>query len=170
MKNIINEDVVDFLRESNNIEDEWDDDSLAQAIYAWNYAISQDKMTPDVVLKTHKILMLHQKLLPTERGYFRKVPIYIGGHEAKPWFVVPELIENWCNEVNFLQEHKEELKKQLIEDSIQGHHITYEGIHPFVDGNGRTGRIFMNWQRIKAGLPIDIIKEKEKNKYYDWFL
>ena len=48
-------------------------------------------------------------------------------------------------------------------------HIAYERIHPFIDGNGRTGRMFMNWQRLKAGLPILVIKEKEKQEYYKWF-
>jgi len=52
---------------------------------------------------------------------------------------------------------------------IQLDHITFEKIHPFIDGNGRIGRIFMNWQRKKAGLPILVIKEAEKQKYYDWF-
>jgi hypothetical protein len=63
------EDIVEFLKESNNIENVWDDASLAQAIYAWNYIIKQPELTVDVILKTHKILMLHQKLLPDEKKY-----------------------------------------------------------------------------------------------------
>jgi Fic family protein len=49
-------------------------------------------------------------------------------------------------------------------------HVQYEKIHPFVDGNGRTGRIFMNWWRINNGLPILVIHEgKEQWEYYKWF-
>ena len=42
-------------------------------------------------------------------------------------------------------------------------------VHPFIDGNGRTGRIFMNWWRVKNGLPILVIKETARQEYYKWF-
>lgn len=152
-------DVIDFLKESNNIEDEWDDVSLAQALYAWNYIIKEEKLTPGVLLKTHKILMLHHKLMPDEKGYFRKVGVRIGARYGKPWYAIPELIETWCARANTAE----------TEEQIKADHVAYEEIHPFVDGNGRTGRIFMNWTRVKKGFPILVIREKEKQEYYDWF-
>lgn len=151
--------VVEFLKESNNIEDEWDDTSLAQALYAWNYLIREDTLSVGAVLKTHKILMLHHKLMPDEKGYFRKVGVRIGQRFGKPHYAVPELIKNWVERAN----------QSKTEDDIKTDHILYEEIHPFVDGNGRTGRIFMNWQRVKSGLPILVIKEAEKSEYYKWF-
>jgi Fic family protein len=48
-------------------------------------------------------------------------------------------------------------------------HVKFEKIHPFEDGNGRIGRILLNWQRVKAGLPILTIYEKDKHAYYKWF-
>ncbi len=49
-------------------------------------------------------------------------------------------------------------------------HVMYERIHPFLDGNGRTGRIFMNWTRVKrCKLPVLVIKEEERQEYYKWF-
>ncbi len=49
-------------------------------------------------------------------------------------------------------------------------HVEYERIHPFVDGNGRTGRMFMNWWRMKNGLPVLVIHEgEEQMDYYQWF-
>jgi Fic family protein len=57
----------------------------------------------------------------------------------------------------------------LYPENWKDHHIRYEHIHPFVDGNGRTGRMFMNWERLKAGLPLLVIKESKKYDYYDWF-
>lgn len=156
---MIDENVIDFLKQSNNIEDEWDDDSLAQALYAWNFIIEQDKLDVGVILKTHKILMLHHKLMPDEKGYFRQRPVLIGGHEAKPHYVIRELIEHWLETAN----------KPRNEEQIKQDHVDYEAIHPFIDGNGRTGRIFLNWQRVKNGLPVLVIKESEKFDYYKWF-
>jgi len=161
--------IVEFLKESNNIENEWDDTSLAQAIYAWNYVIGKDQLTPGVVLKTHKILMLHQKLYPNEKGYFRKVEVRVGRRLGKPHYAVPTLIENWCEKANEVGGPVTGEAVDVLDEVIRADHIAYEEIHPFVDGNGRTGRIFMNWQRVKAGLPILVIKEKEKQADYGWF-
>lgn len=164
---------LEFLRESNNIEDEWDDLSLQQAILAWQYAIGEDRMTPSVVLKTHKILMLHH-LVGMDKGYFRTVPVYIGGRQGSPAATIRPLIEEWCEDVNAVLETKNAIGNVRLssveeEDEIKELHIRYERIHPFVDGNGRTGRIFLNWLRLKTQLPILVIKEKEKQGYYDWF-
>ena len=74
--------IIEFLKESNAIEGVYDSDSLKQAIYAWEYISAQDEITPHDVLRTHKILMLNQKLLPDEKGYFRHCKVYIGGREG----------------------------------------------------------------------------------------
>ena len=49
--------------------------------------------------------------------------------------------------------------------------MTYrpEGIHPFVDGNGRTGRLIMNLELMKKGFMPVSIKFVDRNKYYGCF-
>lgn len=47
--------------------------------------------------------------------------------------------------------------------------LIFETIHPFNDGNGRTGRVLMNYQLLRLGFPIVIIRNKEKNIYYKSF-
>lgn len=153
---------LDFLRESNNVEDEWDDLALQDAILAWEYVKEQEKLTQEVVLETHRLLMQSRDTISDkDKGVFRDRKVYIGGHEGKPFYIVPDLINQWLIEAN---------ERSNDEESIKGNHCFYEAIHPFLDGNGRSGRLFMNWQRIKVGLPILIIKEKEKFEYYKWFL
>lgn len=148
-----------FLQESNNIEDIWDDQSLKQAKKAWNFLIKQEKLTPENIQKMQGI---GSKYLLEEEfcGKFRKCDVWIGGRKGRDWILVPTLIQNWCDIAN----------KSKTEDEIQHDHVAYERIHPFGDYNGRSGRILMNWQRTKNGLPLLVIYEKEKWMYYKWFI
>ena len=45
-------------------------------------------------------------------------------------------------------------------------HVDFVGIHPFVDGNGRTSRLLMNLELIKHGFPPAIIKVQNRLEYY----
>jgi Fic family protein len=158
-------DELNFLRESNNIENEWDDLALQDAIIAWQYIKTQKKLSLDNIQITHRLLMDHRDTLEDKyKGSFRDGPVWIGGKEAKPFYAVPNLLEDWVDTANRglkLKDGGDHLAHVL--------HVRYEAIHPFFDGNGRTGRLFLNWQRVKMGLPILIIKEKEKHEYYKWF-
>ena len=148
----------EFIRESNAIEGVYDDVSFTQAVRAWEYLMTKKEMTSGVVLKTHKILMLHSNLYPNEKGYFRNTMVYVGGGPCLSPERIPEAIGNWC----YKTMHSRQSAKKL--------HVEYEKIHPFVDGNGRTGRMFMNWTRIKKGQAIIIIKAGEEQlEYYKWF-
>lgn len=54
-------------------------------------------------------------------------------------------------------------------DKIAKFHLEFEHIHPFVDGNGRIGRVIINYQLFRLGLPSIIIRDKEKKIYYRAF-
>lgn len=156
----------EFLKESNAIEGVYDEGSLQQALYAWSYIKDKEKLTVGDVLKTHKILMLHQNIQPDERGYFRKCEVFVGGQYGLNFKKIREAMDEWIELMNTNQ-HSELMTDEEISKEL---HIKYEKIHPFIDGNGRTGRIFMNWWRIKNGLPILVIHEgKEQMEYYKWF-
>lgn len=149
-------DEIEFLTESNYIERE--DSNIEQPARAWDFIKSQDHLSNAAICKAHKILML-DKSYPPPRGYYRSVPqinVYVGSHTPPAWWLIDGLMSNWC------LDHMAKGWKQA--------HIDFEHIHPFVDGNGRLGRILMNWQRLKEGLPILVIHEgEEQYDYYKWF-
>ncbi len=140
-----NDTVMTFLRESNAIESVYDDDSLQKAKKAWDYIIAEEQLSIDAILKMHEILM-DGKLPPDQLGAFRRHGVIVGGRLGAKWPLIPELMHNWVLYANQPGGDPEEMM-----------HVRYEKIHPFADGNGRTGRILMNWQRLKRGKDIMII-------------
>jgi len=147
-----------FLEQSNNIENVFDKDSLQQAIYAWEYLEKQKEISIGVILETHRILMLHH-LSWVNRGHFRQVNVRIGTSYGSRWQVVVTDINQWCQDI----------KSSKTAKAIKQDHIAFEMIHPFIDGNGRIGRLLLNWQRVQNNLPILVIKCSEKQSYYTWF-
>lgn len=111
------------------------------------------------------ILLLHQMLLgninETIAGRFRQKSEYvrIGTYIAS----APEHIERKLEEI--LIEYSSDLNAYFT-DKIAKFHLDFELIHPFNDGNGRIGRLLINYQLGKLGFPQVIIRDKEKSKYY----
>lgn len=161
------EELDQFLVESNAIEGVYDDDSFLQAKLAWEYLISQEGLSSETILNTHRILMAHQDLEPEYIGNWRNCRIWIGNHEGPDFKRVPDLIQSWLDQINLSNDPDITQEEQDI--ILQNLHVQYEHIHPFADGNGRTGRMFWNFLRLKRGLSLKIIYDKEKYEYYRLF-
>lgn len=152
--------IREFLKESNAIEGIFDEQSLEDAVLAWEYLIKTAQLDTVVLKTTHRMLMMNQFGMTQEtRGHYRKVPVYIGGKEALHYSQIDLALYGWFKLMN----------DELTTKDWKMLHVMYERIHPFIDGNGRTGRMFMNWQRLKNGLPLLILKNSEKQDYYKWF-
>jgi Fic family protein len=163
------EEIIKFLDESNKIERVNDKNALDDAKKAWDYIVAKNIITIKDVLKIHKLLL--NNLNPKIAGKFRTCDVWIG--QEKKIFISTRLIQLSIKAIlDMINTDFKKLKtKREIQQRIKEHHIMFEGIHPFEDGNGRVGRIIYNWQRIKNGLPIHIIYTGEKQyEYYRWFV
>lgn len=113
------------------------------------------------VIKQIHYLVLSDKI--QDRGVYRRVPVKIMGATNEP--VQPYLIEPKMNELM----HNYKKNTEHIVSKLARFHIEFESIHPFIDGNGRTGRLLVNLELMKAGYPPIDIKFKDRLTYYKAF-
>lgn len=168
------EQLEEFLRESNAIEREYSQEALEDSNQAWIMGVLNFKedFSIDFICGLHRRIM--KRLNPKIAGNIRDIQVYVGNSKEyreclKPQFIREELIrliDTWKKEKELYKNESDEKKEELI----KSWHVSFERIHPFQDGNGRTGRIIMNLQRLSIGLPILIIHEGEEQfDYYKWF-
>ncbi len=134
--------------------------------YAMEYLFSNHTLAKgfdfDIIFKTHQILMdkLHH-----ERGMFKTEVNYIKGADfntTHPSHVYLEM-KQWIDNLN-LRIKSAYLDHEIIELVCESH-IQFERIHPFADGNGRTGRLLMNFLLVKSGIPPFVIEKDDKERY-----
>ena len=122
----------------------------------------------DSELNKDLILLLHQMLIgginDAIAGRFRQQGEYVrvGTHIAP----APEQVERMID--NILVEYSSDLDAYFL-DKIARFHLDFETIHPFCDGNGRMGRVIINFQLLQLRLPRLIIRNSEKETYYRAF-
>jgi len=137
--------------------------NLARVVLYINKKAKKQKLTREVILLLHKMLILN--ISDDIAGRFRKDNEYVrvGSHIASPPKEVEERIEKMLTEYNTTIHHENIIKR------IAYLHLTFEYIHPFVDGNGRIGRVINNYLFIQEGfVPINI-KFIDRKKYYEAF-
>ncbi len=68
-----------------------------------------------------------------------------------------------------LAENEERKKTIHPIKRIARFHLEFEEIHPFIDGNGRTGRLILNLELVRSGYPVFNVKFADRRRYYDAF-
>lgn len=117
-------------------------------------------LTESVIRQIHFLVLADKK---DDRGVYRRVPVHIMGAHNEP--VQPYLIEPKMEQLL----HDYAVSDEHIVTKLARFHIGFEGIHPFIDGNGRTGRLIVNLELMKAGYPPIDIKFTDRAAYYDAF-
>lgn len=128
----------------------------------------QELVSEKVTLSEKIIKDIHTLVLmdrPQDRGIYRRLPVRILGAKVEPPqpYLVPikmeELMRNYSSTENKLHEI----------EKVAKFHLDFEGVHPFIDGNGRTGRLILNLEVMKNGYPPISVKFTDRKKYYECF-
>ena len=129
-------------------------------LYVQELVQNRVTFTETIIKQIHTLVLMDR---PDDRGVYRRIPVRIMGafHEPPDPVMVPELMEKLAAEFDNKKLHPIE--------SAALFHLKFEGIHPFVDGNGRTGRLILNLFLMQNGYPPINVKFADRRRYYDCF-
>lgn len=91
---------------------------------------------------------------------YRKSQVFIQGAEH-----IPPAPQQVPSKMMYLLEHYHNGTYETVYDKIAEFHTAFERIHPFEDGNGRTGRLLMNYELLRQNLPPVVIVKDARAEY-----
>lgn len=157
-------DIKKYIKASNEIEGIYSEEENEQSLLAWAYLEQLDTLSHADIMRVQKIITLHQEeLQPNQRGYYRGMAgnltnVSVGGRFAPEYSLVESLMRNWLDDLAHMT--------PLVS------HIRFESIHPFADGNGRTGRMIYWFICKKRGIKpyyYNANTPKDREAYYRLF-
>ncbi len=114
-----------------------------------------------IIKEIHSLVLSHH---PEDKGVYRRIPVRILGAANDPPqpYIVAKLMEQ------LIIDNKNKKTVHIIE-RIAWFHLIFESIHPFIDGNGRTGRLLINFDLMQNGYPPVNVKFTDRKRYYEAF-
>jgi Fic family protein len=119
-------------------------------------------LTEKTILDLHSLVLMDRR---EDRGVYRRVPVMITGAPIElpqPWQVPVEM-------ERLISDYHEEMQTLHSVERAALFHLRFESIHPFIDGNGRTGRLLLNLELMKEGYPPIDVKFKDRARYMACF-
>lgn len=160
------DEVTDIIDGKRVLGDRREIQEVKNAFSAYDLLDGLNPYDSDDLLLAHGTMM---KDVIDDAGSFRRtgVGVYSGTrliHMAPPYDRVPQLIGQLMDWAGTSEDHP------LIKGCV--FHYEFEFIHPFSDGNGRTGRlwhtlILSKWNEAMASVPIESVVRKHQMEYYD---
>lgn len=119
-----------------------------------------EAISEQLVKRIHALVLADR---PMDCGTYRRIPVVITGaiHTPPQPYLVGSQMETWVRDLQKTHLHP------IVVAAIS--HLKFEAIHPFIDGNGRTGRLLVNFILMRAGyLPVSV-KYENRVAYYSAF-
>ncbi len=145
------------------------------AKWVYSQALETEGWTTDAPLMLTEVRHVHElalgpawKVAPhpnaapeEDPGSFRRHDIqpFPGGMAPPSWVEVPAVMADWVASLGSIAESDTPI------EAIAAAHAGFERAHPFLDGNGRTGRLLMNLLLVRLGYPPAVIYTRDRNRY-----
>lgn len=131
-------------------------------LFEYLLAMSDRDIAVEVVKDIHRILMTE---ILYNCGEFKTTQNLIWGANFTPVkpYEVPFAIQRWCDDLKYRLGHAANDEDKLL--AIMDQHIKFERIHPFSDGNGRTGRALILYSCFKENLTPFVIPYESRERY-----
>lgn len=135
-------------------------------------ALSKRKFSPEFIQEVNSYVMKHTGSVhhtalgdfDSSKGDLRLLQVYVDKKYFPSYQKIPKLLTGFCEAVN---EKLDEIKETAITQLASDVHYNFVNIHPFVDGNGRTARLLMNYILLYHHQPLLKIFTEDRAAYID---
>jgi hypothetical protein len=147
------------------------------ANWVYGHAIQPGEWTDHAIVSLTELRHIHQLTMtpvwdvsPHPQATEREGPGSFREHDIQPfpdgmtpplWTEVPALMNSWISDARLLAGADE----FTLPEKFASLHARFEQIHPFLDGNGRTGRMVLNLLLVRLGYPPAIIYKGDRSRY-----
>ncbi|MCL2204194.1 MAG: Fic family protein [Defluviitaleaceae bacterium] len=121
---------------------------------------SEGPLNEKNIKEIHALVLLN---VQSERGKYRGLPVRVGPFTPCQPYDVPIKMEQ------LMAEYDTAMQRLHVIERVALFHLKFETIHPFIDGNGRVGRLLLNFDLMKEGYPPINIMFADRQKYYECF-
>jgi Fic family protein len=132
---------------------------------AWNYVLEVCKLdlSISVIHNIHKLVMTN---IDGEAGAFKRTQNIVGSRLTTAPEKVPTEMQYLISNLMDGRLKYVESEEDLLE-AVAWFHLEFEKVHPYPDGNGRTGRLLINWVLLHEGCAPVVINVATKAEYLD---
>lgn len=129
-------------------------------LYVEDIVARSESLTEWQIKNIHSLVL--KGISNDEAGRYRRENVVISGASTTP----PDFLHLDEEMQQLVSWHGQALQRHPVERAAELH-TRFVKIHPFVDGNGRTGRLLLNFELMKSGYPPAVIRKDDRLAYYE---
>ncbi|MCD9025095.1 Fic family protein [Cohnella silvisoli] len=129
-------------------------------LYVEEIVKNQESLSEWQIKSIHRLIL--KGIEDEYAGVYRKENVIISGAQHIP----PDAVQVQLKMERFINWYEHEGQQLHPVERAAIIHIDFVGIHPFIDGNGRTSRLLLNFELMKNGYPPIVIQKENRSEYY----